>query len=116
VIGTRAHGPAPTGCGRDWSERDWSEHEQQDREDCLSWVAHEGKIGVCIQIRNHMSKLIAMSGDAVFIIVSIFLIFVYTWYMMWTMVKRNRFLRKMSQLLKDAEAKQAKEDTHATED
>lgn len=57
-----------------------------------------------------------MPGDAVFLVVSIVLIIAYTWYMMWTMVKRNKLLRELSQLLKDAEAKQAKEDTHATDD
>jgi hypothetical protein len=63
-----------------------------------------------------LSKLAVMSGDAVFIIVSILLIIAYTGYMMWTMVKRNRLLRTLRQLLKDAEAKQALEDTHATHD
>lgn len=63
-----------------------------------------------------MSKLAVMSGDAVFIIISIVLIFLYTWYMMWTMMKRNKLLRELTKMIKDAEAKQAKEDAPATDD
>ncbi|MGH9422216.1 MAG: hypothetical protein ACRD3J_19725 [Thermoanaerobaculia bacterium] len=56
-----------------------------------------------------------MSGDAVFIIVSMVLIIAYTWYMMSTMIKRNRLLRELTQLIKDAEARAANEESVATE-
>jgi|GEM_PF-1847405 hypothetical protein len=51
-----------------------------------------------------------MSGDAVFVIVSVILIFAFTGYMIWVMNRRTRLLRQLAQLLEDREnAKAGKE-------
>lgn len=51
-----------------------------------------------------------MSGDAVFVIVSVILIFAFTGYMIWVMNRRTRLLRQLTQLLEDREnAKASKE-------
>jgi hypothetical protein len=44
-------------------------------------------------------------GNVVFLIVSLVLVFAFTSYMMWTMIKGNRLRRELMQLLKDAQAK-----------
>lgn len=48
-----------------------------------------------------------MSSDAVFILVSIAIIFAFTGYMIRTMNRKTRLYRELLQLLKDADAKAA---------
>jgi hypothetical protein len=48
-----------------------------------------------------------MSGDAVFVIVSVILIFAFTGYMIWVMNRRTRLLRQLEQLLRDGENAEA---------
>ena len=52
-----------------------------------------------------------MSGDAVFVIVSVILIFLFTGYMIRTMNRRTRLLRQLAQLLKDAEDAEARKES-----
>ncbi len=46
------------------------------------------------------------SSDAVFLIVSVSIVFAFTGVMIWSMRRRIRILRELAQLLRDAEAEQ----------
>lgn len=50
-----------------------------------------------------------MSGDAVFIVCSIALIFAYTAYMIWTMRRRQKLLAELAKLVEEAKKKEGAE-------